>query len=85
MKLNIVKISRRRRTLKFRAEKIYVYYEHIHGVGKKKAAMHAASQAPNAALHAASAGVAAITAPGTVPKVKPAAVKHATATPAQPA
>lgn len=56
-----------------------------YGVGKKKAAMQAASHTPNAALQAAKAGVAAITAPGTVPNVKPAAAKHATVTAAQPA
>lgn len=58
---------------------------YVYGVGKKKAAMQAASHNPNAALHAAKAGEAAITAPGTVPKVKPAAAKQATVTPAQPA
>lgn len=56
-----------------------------HGVGVKMAATHAASQTPNAALQAANAGVAAITAPGTVPNVNPAAAKHATVTAAHPA
>lgn len=56
-----------------------------YGVGNTKAAMQLASQIPNAALHAAKAGVAAIIAPGTVPKVNPAAEKQATVTAAQPA
>jgi len=47
--------------------------------------MQLASHTPNAALHAANAGVAAISAPGTVPNVNPAAEKHATVTPAHPA
>lgn len=57
----------------------------FYGVGVKRAATQAASHIPNAALHPASAGVAAITAPGTVPNVKPAAVKQATVTAAHPA
>lgn len=47
------------------------------GVGKKRAAMQPASHAAKAVLHAVKAGVAAITAPGTVPNVKPAARKQA--------
>ena len=47
--------------------------------------MQAASQVAKAALQAARAGVAAMTAPGTVPNVKPAAAKQATVTAAQPA
>jgi len=49
------------------------------------AATQLASQTPNAALQAANMGVAAITTPGTVPNVNPAAEKHATVTAAQPA
>jgi len=56
-----------------------------YGVGAINAATQLASQIPNAALHAANMGVAAITAPGTVPNVKPAAEKHATVTAAHPA
>lgn len=62
-----------------------VYILYYYNVGVKNATIQAASHDPNAALHAASAGVAAIMAPGTVPNVNPAAEKHATATPAQPA
>ena len=47
-------------------------------------AAHFALQPAKAALQAAKAGVAAITAPGTVPKVTPAAEKQATAMAAQP-
>lgn len=47
--------------------------------------MQLASQIPKAALHAVNAGVAAIIAPGTVPKVNPAAEKQATVTAAHPA
>lgn len=57
----------------------------FYGVGATSIATHAASHTPNAVLHAANAGVAAITAPGTVPKVNPAAAKQATVTAAQPA
>lgn len=57
----------------------------FYGVGKIKAAMQLASQMANAELHAANAGVAAITVLGTVPKTKPAAEKQATVTAAQPA
>lgn len=49
------------------------------------AATHALSHTANAVLHAAKAGVAAITAPGTVPNVNPAAAKQATVTAAHPA
>lgn len=49
------------------------------------ATVHIDMQLPNAALHAVRAGDAAITAPGTVPKTAPAAPKHATTRPAQPA
>lgn len=48
-------------------------------------AAHAAWHVPQAALQAANAGVAAITAPGTVPNVNPAAEKQATVIVAQPA
>ena len=48
-------------------------------------AAHFALQPAKAVLQAAKAGVAAITDPGTVPKVKPAAEKHATVIAAQPA
>lgn len=58
---------------------------HYHGVGNAKAAIQLASQIPNAVLQAAKAGVAAITAPGTVPKVTPAAAKQAHTTAAHPA
>lgn len=51
----------------------------------KKATIHADSHAAKALLHAANAGVAEMIEPGTVPNVKPAAAKHATTTPAQPA
>lgn len=54
-------------------------------MGVNKATMQADSQTPNAALHVANAGVAAMIAPGTVPNVNPAAEKHATVTAAQPA
>lgn len=70
----------------FQLWKTYIYYEHnVQGVGKKRAAMHAASHTPKAVLQAAKAGVAAIIAPGTVPNVNPAAAKQATATAAHPA
>lgn len=49
------------------------------------ATVHADIQLPNAALHAARAGEAAIAAAGMVPNTAPAALKHATATPAHPA
>lgn len=54
-------------------------------MGDTNAATQAASQNPKAELHAVNAGTAAICDPGTVPKVKPAAVKHATTTAAHPA
>jgi hypothetical protein len=57
----------------------------IHGVGSAKATIHLAIQIPNAPLQAANTGVAAITLPGTVPKVKPAAEKQAQTIPAHPA
>lgn len=57
----------------------------VHGVGTTSAATQAASQAAKAELQPASAGTAAIWAPGTVPKVNPAAPKQATTKAAQPA
>lgn len=56
-----------------------------YGVGRTRAAMQADIHAAYAALQPANAGVAAIMAPGTVPKVKPAAVKQATTSAEHPA
>ena len=63
----------------------FVYLPVCHGVGANNPiAAHFALQPAKAVLQAAKAGVAAITAPGTVPKVKPAAEKQATAMAAHP-